>query len=74
MCLLHNLRNPFVGTVHVFVDHPDAVRRHVDRNDPVAALHDDSDGVDGVDAPSWIETDWRPPVLEGLEEELAGEN
>lgn len=73
VCLLHNLQNPFVGTVHIFVDHPDAVRLHADQKDPVAAVRN-SVSADGVDASSWVETDWRPPVLEGLEEKLAGEN
>lgn len=60
VCLLHNLRNPFVGTVHIFVDHADAVH--------------DSVSADGVDASFWVETDWRPPFFKGLEEKVAGEN
>eukprot|EP00903_Cladosiphon_okamuranus_P014127 g13129.t1 len=60
VCLLQNIQNPFVGTVHIFVD-PNAVRLYADQKDP-----------DGADASSWVETNWRPPVLEGLEEGLAG--
>lgn len=60
VCLMHNLQNPFVGTVHIFVDHSHTALQ-------------DSINVDGIDATTWIESDWRPPVLEGLEEKLAGE-
>ena len=62
MCLLHNLRHRFVGTVHILTDHPEAVRQD-----------ESPDGVDGGKSVSWVETDWRPPVLHALGEKLAGE-
>lgn len=77
VCLMLNLQNPFVGTVHILTDYPDAL---VPRNgfgcdhganetarDAAAHCVDDSEN-------GWAETDWRPPVVRGLEAELAGEN
>ena len=57
-----------MGTVHIFVDHPGAVQVQIDQNDSAAEVHDS-----GSES-SWVETDWRPAVLEGLEEKLAGKN
>lgn len=76
---MRNLQNPFVGTVHILTDHPDAVvlqnglvSDHPGSNETVPAaaahhcIHDN--------ATSWVDTDWRPPVVRGLEAELASEN
>lgn len=119
-CLLGNLRNPFVGTVHLLADHPDAApdtwaRRGFHKNtrkaappgreptvaaneparqgdqglitivtSPVAAGDDDDDEPAPVEphrerrggngSISWgVATDWRPPILRGLEADLVGE-
>lgn len=75
---MRNLQNPFVGTVHIFTDHPDAamLQHHsvCDRgvsNEPAqAAAHYCIHDTDNV----WVGTDWRPPVVRGLGAEVAGEN
>lgn len=63
VCLLRNLQNPLVGTVHIFTDQPEAV--------PQGETSTSAPLRDGLPA-SWTETEWRPPVLKGLEDKLAG--
>lgn len=106
-CLLGNLRNPFVGTVHLLTDHPDAdpdtwarrgshtsvqaasesARQEHQAVSAVASLPAAGDdepapveprrerSVGGNGNASWgVSTDWRPPILGGLEADLAGES
>ncbi|CAM9740156.1 unnamed protein product, partial [Scytosiphon promiscuus] len=80
-CLLHNLQNPLVGTVHILVDHPDAIAAaHRKSSIPVGSAPEDSDvgphrhhrSRTSGDHVSWVETSWGPPVLTRLDEEFAG--
>lgn len=65
LCLLGNLQNPLVGTVHIFTDHPEALRK----NETSAAI---TSLLGGGASASWAETAWRPPVLKGLDNKVAG--
>lgn len=77
VCLMRNLQNRFVGTVHILTDHPDAVvlpNRSVcdggGSSEPAqAAAHHCVHDTDN----SWVDTNWRPPVVKGLEAEIEGE-
>ncbi|CAB1106838.1 unnamed protein product [Ectocarpus sp. CCAP 1310/34] len=86
VCLLRNVQNPLIGTVHIFTDHPDAVRQprattgtilesrssaETSQHGPSLHRHNNERGSHDTDT-SWAETDWRPPVLRGLNTTLAG--
>lgn len=87
MCLLRNLQNPLIGTVHIFADHPDAVRQprattgtnlespspaETAQHGPSPHRYSNERGSHDTDT-SWVETGWMPPVLKGLNATLAGE-
>ncbi|CAM9959572.1 unnamed protein product [Ectocarpus sp. 12 AP-2014] len=86
VCLLRNVQNPLIGTVHIFTDHPDAVRQprattgtilesrsstETAQRGPSLHRHNNERGSHDTDT-SCAETDWRPPVLRGLNATLAG--
>lgn len=63
LCLLRNLRNPLVGTVHLLTDHPEAKLTASTEVDDAPSLSD----------AEWEWTAWRPRALRDLEPEHAGE-
>ncbi|CAM9749410.1 unnamed protein product, partial [Ectocarpus sp. 6 AP-2014] len=84
VCLLRNIQNPIIGTVHIFTDHPDAVRQpttetilespssaETARHGPSLHRYSNERGSHDTDT-SCAETDWRPPVLRRLNARLAG--
>ncbi|CBJ26241.1 putative methyltransferase [Ectocarpus siliculosus] len=84
VCLLRNIQNPIIGTVHIFTDHPDAVRQpttgtilespssaETARHSPSLHRYSNERGSHDTDT-SCAETDWRPPVLRRLNATLAG--
>ncbi|CAN0159173.1 unnamed protein product [Ascophyllum nodosum] len=72
LCLVRNLQNPSIGTVHLLVDHPDAAPSAETstsiRQDVGSA--DSGEAASTADA-SWEKTEWIPPVLRSVDTKLA---